>query len=75
MIRFIESSGHCFISKSNMLKYTAKATENVLPYKFLRTALYVQSRSGGMKSGAGEDGWCEVMNRREFSSVMSHDGW
>lgn len=22
-----------------------------------------------MKSGAGEDGWCEVMNRREFSSV------
>lgn len=22
-----------------------------------------------MKSGAGEDGWCEVMNRGEFSSV------
>lgn len=56
-------------SKSDILEYRVKTTENVLPSKFLWTALYVQSRSAEMKSGAGEDGWCEVMNRGEFSSV------
>lgn len=37
----VADSRKAFYFKSNMLKYRVKATENVLPYKFLRTALYV----------------------------------
>lgn len=62
------SWGHCFIS-DQICWSTEPKQRKMCVSKFLRTALHVQSRSGEMKSGAGEDGWCEVMNRSELSSV------